>query len=82
MNSAELKYYPFVIRLGKFSGSCNSGNDLSMRICVPSKTKDLCVKAFNVITNRNEAKTLVKHISCSYKYKSNSTTHDSNQKWN
>ena len=45
LNPVELKYYPFTISLGKCSGSYNSVNDLSMRICVPSKTKDVNVKA-------------------------------------
>ena len=31
---------------------------------VLSKTKDINVKAFNIITRINEPKTLIKHISC------------------
>ena len=46
------------------------------------KTKDINVKVFNMITNKNEAKTMVKHISCDCKGKFNSTTSNSNQKWN
>ena len=53
-----------------------------MKICVPSKTKDINLKAFNMITNRNEGKTSVKHISCGCKCKFNSTTFNSNQNWN
>ena len=33
-----------------------------MKICVPSKTKDINLKAFNMITNRNEGKTSVKQF--------------------
>ena len=66
----------------KFSGSCNFSNNSSMKICVPSKTKDINLKAFNMITNRNEGKTSVKHISCDCKCKFNSTTFNSNQNWN
>ena len=29
-----------MISLGKYNGSFNSVNNLSVRICVPSKTKD------------------------------------------
>ena len=46
------------------------------------KTKDKNVKTFNMITNKNEAKTMTKYISCNCKYKFNSTTCNSNQKWN
>ena len=35
-----------------------------------------------MITNKNEAKTMTKHISCDYKCKFNSTTCNSNRKWN
>ena len=35
-----------------------------------------------LITRINEAKTLVKHVSCDCKFRSNSTTCNSNLKWN
>ena len=40
------------------------------------------VKAFNMITNKNEANGMTKHISSDCKCKFNSTTCISNQKWN
>ena len=52
-----------------------------MRICVLSKTKDVNVKVFNMITRINEVKTMVKHISNDCKCKFNSTCY-SNQEWN
>ena len=71
LNPVELKYYPFMISLNKCTESC-----------VPKETKDLNVKAFNKITNKNEAKAMTKHISCDCKCKFNSTVCNSNQKWN
>ena len=71
-----------MISLDKCSGSYNAANVLSPKICVPKKTKDINVKVFNVITNKNEAKTMAKHISCDCKYIFNSTTCNSDQKWN
>ena len=35
-----------------------------------------------MLTNKNGAKTMTKHISCDCKYKVNSPTYNSNQKWN
>ena len=35
-----------------------------------------------MITNNNEAKTMTKHISCNCRYKFNSATCNSYQKWN
>ena len=46
------------------------------------KRKDINVKAFNMITTKNEARTIAKHISCNCKYNFNSTTCNSNKKWN
>ena len=63
LNSVELNYYPFMISLDKCSGSCNAADDLSTKICVPSKTADI----FNMITSINEAKTFLKHILCDCK---------------
>ena len=50
--------------------------------CVFEKKQKTNIKAFNMITNKNEAKTMAKHISCDCKCKFNSTTCNSNQKWN
>ena len=56
LNPAELNYYPFMFSLDKCSGNCNSNDDISTKICTPSKIKDINVKLFNMITNKNEAK--------------------------
>ena len=71
-----------MISLDKCSGSCNFTNVLSPKICVSNKTKDIKVKVFNMISNRNEVKTMIKHISCDCKCKLDSSTCNSNQKWN
>ena len=67
LNSLELEYYPFMISLEN--------------MCF-KKAKGINFKAFNVITNKNEAKTIAKHIPRDWKCKFNSTTCNSNQKWN
>ena len=77
LNPVELKHCPFMIRLDKCSGSCNV---LTPKICVPKEIKDINVIAFNVITNKNEVKTMTKHILYDCKCKFNSTTCNSNQK--
>ena len=68
-----------MISLDKCSGSCNTV--LSPKIFVPKETKDIYVKAFNMIRNKNKAKTMAKYISCNCKCKFNSATQNSNQKW-
>ena len=59
LNHTELKYYPFMISADKCSRHCTSVNHLSIRICVPSKARDVNIKLFDVIRNINEAKTMV-----------------------
>ena len=78
-NLFELKYKPFMISLNKCIGDCNV---LSSKIYYPKETKDINVKAFNMITNKNEAKSMTKYITCNCKCKFSSTTLNSNQKWN
>ena len=79
LNPVEFKYNPFVISLDNCSESCNV---LSPKIYVPKETKDINVRSLNMTTNKNEAKTMAKHISCYCNCKFNSTTCNSNKKWN
>ena len=80
--SQELHFYPFVVNLDRCIGSCNAFNDLSNKTCVPSKAEDLNVSLFNIITGKNESKTLTKYISCKCKCKLNGRKGNFNQKWN
>ena len=65
--SQECHYYPFTVELDRFIGSSNTLNDLSNKVYVPNKTKDLNLSIFNMITGTNESKTLTKHMSCKCK---------------
>ena len=79
MNPVELRCYPFMISLNKCSGSCNV---LYLKISVPKETKDINVKAFNIIANINEAKAMTERLSCDCKCKFNITICNSNQECN
>ena len=54
-----MHYYPFMINLDRFNGSCNTHGNPSGKMCVPKRTEDASV--FNMITI-NESRTLTKHI--------------------
>ena len=56
-----------MISLGKCNGDFHAVDEISTKICVPSKIKDVNVKVFITITRINEAETLVKDISCNCK---------------
>ena len=58
----ELHYYPFAVNLDRCVGSCNTLNDLSNKVCISNKTKDLNLSVFNMITGINESKVLTKHV--------------------
>ena len=51
LNTAERNYYPFMISLDKSNGSFNV---LSLKICVPTKAKDINV--FNMIAKTMKLK--------------------------
>ena len=53
-----------MISLSKCTGSSNV---LCPKTCLPKETKDINVEAFSMITEKNKAKTMRKHISCGYK---------------
>ena len=80
LNPIKLNCYLSIISPDKYNGSCNVVDDLPAKICVPSETEDVNVKAFNTITRISESKTLVIHFSCDCKCKFNNTVCNSNQK--
>ena len=49
LNPVELNCYPVMISLHKCKGSCNVTVNLSIKICIPSETKDVNAKVFNMI---------------------------------
>ena len=77
LNPFEFKYSPPMISIDKCTRTCNV---LSPKICAPKETKYINFKVLNMIPNKNEAKTTIKHILCDCKCKFNSTTCNSNQK--
>ena len=57
-----LYHYLFKVNLGGSNGSCNTLDELSTKIYVPNKTKDVNSNAFDKITRINESKTLTNVI--------------------
>ena len=55
---------------------------LSDKLCASSKTKDLNLSVFNIITGINESKSLTKNISCECKWKFDERKCNSYQWWN
>ena len=66
-NNNEPLFYPFSIKVNKFSGSCNNINDPYAKLCVPDVVKNINVKAFNLISFNNQAKHIEWHKTCKCK---------------
>ena len=80
--SEELHYYPFAFKLEKCAGSCNTLNDLSNEVCNPSKTEDLHIYVFDIITEKCESKILIKDIWFKFNCRFDWKKHNSDQWWN
>ena len=65
----EFHNYPFLVKLDRCVRRCNTLNEFSNKVCVPNKTEDLNLSVFNMVTGRNESKTVTKHISYECKCK-------------
>ena len=48
--SQEFHYQPFTVKLDKCVGNCNTLNDMSNKVCIPNKSKDVNLSMFNIIT--------------------------------
>ena len=56
-----------MVKLDRCVGSCDARNGSSNKVCVPNKTEDLILSAFNIISEKNESQILTKHLSCKCK---------------
>ena len=60
INSNELTFYPYSIKVNNFSGSCDNINDPYSKLCVLDVVKNINVKVFNLMSRYNETR----HIEC------------------
>ena len=58
INSNEPIFYPYIIKVNKCSGSCNSINDPYAKLCGPDVVKNINVKVFNLMSKTNETRHL------------------------
>ena len=43
-----------MVKLDRCNGSCNTLDDLTKKMCVVSKTEDVTIKVFNMMSRINE----------------------------
>ena len=75
-------FYPFIVKINRCSGSCNSINDPYAKICVPDIVKNLNVKVFNLMSRTNESGSIKLHETCKCICRLNKIICNNKQKWN
>ena len=82
INSNNLMFYPFSIKVNKCSGNCNNINDPYAKICVPGTVKDLNVRVFNLMSRNNETRHIKWHETCKCICRLDKIICNSRQNWN
>ena len=81
INSNEALSYPFSVKISKCSGICNNIND-SYAKCVPNVSKNMNVKAFNLISRTNETRYIKWHETCKCRCIPDASICTNKQRWN
>ena len=56
LNNNEPMFYPYIIKINRCKGSCNTIIDPYAKRCVPDEVKNTNVKAFNLMSRTNETR--------------------------
>ena len=56
INSNKPLFYPYSVKITKFSGSCNNINDPYAKLCIPDVVKNINVKVFNLVSITNKTR--------------------------
>ena len=81
-NSNEPSFYPYSVKINKFSGSCNNINDPYAIICIPDVVKNMNIKVFNLMSRTNEARYIKFHETCKCKCRLNASVCNNKLCWN
>ena len=82
VNSEELVFFPFSIKISKCSGSCNNINDSHAKLCVCDAVKNLNVIVFNLISRTNETRHIEWNETCKCKCRLDGSVCNSKECWN
>ena len=82
INSNEALFYPFSVKISKCSGICNNINDSYAKLCVPNVSKNMNVKAFNLISRTNETRYIKWHETCKCRCIPDASICTNKQRWN
>ena len=81
INTNNPVFYPFSVKVNKYSGNCNNISDPYARLCVSNVVKNISLKVFNLMSRSNQTKQVKRHKSCKCECRLNSIVCNSKQKW-
>ena len=82
VNSHDPVFYPFSIKTGNCSGSCNNINDSYAKCCVPDVVKNINIEVFNLMSRTKETRHIKWHETCKCKGRLNASVCNSKKGWN
>ena len=77
----DLYFFPFSIKKGKYSGSCNNINSPYAKLCVPNVLKNVNVKVFNLMSRTSQTRSIEWHKKCKCKCRLYASVGDNKQNW-
>ena len=81
-NNNEPLFYPYSIKVNKWSGSCNNINDTYAELCVPDIIKSINVEVFNLMSRINETRHIIWHENCKCVCRLTASVCNNKQIWN
>ena len=78
----ECMIYPFSIKVNTSHGSCNNISNPYSRVCVPNIFKNITVKVFDLMSQKNKTKQIKWHENCKCDCRLNPIIWNNKQKWN
>ena len=74
--------FPYKIKADKCVGRCNDKNNPYFKVCVPNVVKNVSVKVFDLISQKNDLRNVTVHKSCRCGYLLDEKVCNNKQKWN
>ena len=81
-NANEPVFYPYSIKVNKYSESCNNINNPYAKLSIPDVVKKINVKVFNLMSRINEARQILRHKTCKCVCRLSIAVCNSKQIWN
>ena len=82
VNNDKAVFFPFSIKVRKYSGRCNNINNPYAKLCVSDVVKNLNVRVFNLLSRTNKKKQIEWHETCQCKCRLDGRVCNNKKRWN